>query len=221
MKTVVLAILLFFSQNCISQMRWEGAAFLQDANGNWVDPKPFYKTEGSPFFNDAYAPARLTLGNKTYVVQAKLNLADNTVHFDADGTEMVSAKAVDRVEFYHRGKENQAFVFKSGFPSIGKNSNRSYYQVLDSGKATLLKHIRIRKRETVPYNTATRLTIYDKDDQFYIYRDNKMWLVKKIGDLLEATNDKRDKIKSMIQLSKIRIHDEGALQTVIEYYNSL
>ena len=221
MKFLLVFIFSIFSIAANSQTAGNINNFLKDANGRYVELKPSYGVEGSPFFLAKYWPARLTIGTNRYIIQAKLNLADNTVYFENEGKELVSSMPVDKMEFMSEESKGFTTIFKNGFPETGKNTFQTYYQVLDSGKATLLKHIFIRQRETRPYNSATLVTVYDKDKNYYLFANNKMTLIKKPEDLFEVLNDKNSEVKSFISSNKIKTNKESDLISLISFYNKL
>jgi hypothetical protein len=223
MKILSVVILLTLAQSCLSQTSAETSSFfIKDANGRYVDFKSSQGVEGSPFYSDNYTAARLTLGANTYYInKVKLNLSENIIIFENEGKDMVPSIPVDKVEFFDENTNEYRLKFKKGFPNAGKNSLQTYYQVLDSGKATLLQYLGIRSRETRPYNSATTITVYEKEKSYFLFIKNNMYLIKKTGDLLEAMKDKKAEVQSFISSKKIKVNKEEDLKALVAFYNKL
>ena len=65
----------------------ESSEFMSDAYGRPLYIKAVYNVEGTPFFQDFYAPARVTLRGISYTnIPVKINLSENTVLYDNNGT---------------------------------------------------------------------------------------------------------------------------------------
>jgi hypothetical protein len=222
MKALIVVVLLAGANSCFSQdFNSRSKLFLKDVAGRYVDFKPSYGQEGSPFFLDAYTPARLTLGAKTYYIKSKLNLLNSELLFEDEGKEMAATVPVDKVEFFNSKTNGYNLAFRSGFPKAGKNTTATYYHVLDSGKAILLQHIGVRSRETRAYNSATNVLVYEKDKSYYLFVNNSMYPVKKMDDVVDALKDKKKEVDTFISSKKLKMGNEEDLKELVSYYNGL
>ena len=193
---------------------------VRDAWGQPLTTKNVYGVEGTPYLSDVYLPGRLTIdGTKYSNVSIKLNLEKNIVFFEKEGMEMIPTGSVSVVEFVDPASGTTK-VFKNGFPDINKNTALTFYQVLDSGKATLLKHFFITYRESRTYGEATTVKRYEQIKNYYIFINNSLVQVKKNESVLDVLKDKKDDVEKYISANKLKMTREEDLRAVIAYYNS-
>jgi hypothetical protein len=88
--------------------------------------------------------AKLTLSKGKVIgpIPIKMNIESNELHYqDSTGKEMVVVEGlirkIDCIDFY--SKDSIRYVFKSGYPSIDKQTENYYYQVLTEGNIQLLE----------------------------------------------------------------------------------
>jgi hypothetical protein len=84
-------------------------------------------------------------------------------------------------------------IFKTGYPSIDKQNDKSFYQLLSAGKATLLKHYSITWQDRTAFNTNNTTRIYKRLEQYYLYLKGQMFRLEKnksnLPQLLATTAD--------------------------------
>ena len=200
----------------------ESSEFMTDAYGHPMYMKTVYNAEGSPFFNDNYVPARLSFNGRTYSnIPVKINLSENTVLYDRGGVDFVMTVPVQKIELYDSIADKYYLTFQNGFPGIGELTPLTYYQVIDSGKATLLKHIGISYRDDKPYYSATVTRTFEQTVQYYILTGNKMTIVPKNTDMLtDILKDTKNNIASFIEKNKLKISREQDLEKIISHFNN-
>lgn len=221
MKFYVVILFVAFASAANAQGTMNVQTFIKDANGRYVDLKPSTGIEGSPFFSDKFVAARLTLGPNKYYVPSKLHLTENVVYFENEGREMISSLNVDKIEFFDSKTNQYTLTFRNGFPATGKNTTQTYYEVLDSGKASLLKHIGVRVRENRPYNSATVITIYEKDRSNFLFLNNNMVPIKKLSDVVDAMADKKPQVELFVAAKKLKVTKDDDLKALVSFYNKL
>src|ERR1044071_1922443 len=144
---VLLLIQVILSEKLLSQRLARDAVynysnaqqFMQDVSGKPIYLKVEYNVEGTPFYPDEYLRANVYLSHgKIYTgIYVKFNLQENLVLYkQADGSEMSAATPIKRVIFTDtsNGWIFYNAIFESGFPSIDKQNENTFYEVLDSGK---------------------------------------------------------------------------------------
>lgn len=230
-KLVKLLFSLLLMSTCIVTLAQKVGVFheeemktMEDAQGRPIRPQTTYKVEGSPYYPDNYSAARLsfTNGKKNSAVKAKLNLYDNTILYMNDkGVEMEVIVPVLKIEFADSVYGGYNIVFKNGFS--GNNlKEKIYYQVLDSGKLTLLKHIAVNYRDFTPYGTAVITRQFEQKPAYFILIESAVNKIGKNGEnILDILADKKNEINTYISTHNLRLKYEPDLVSVIRYYNSL
>ncbi len=211
-KLCVIALLLF-SLSARAQN-----PFLDDANGRPQYLTTSYHSEGSPYFHDEYNTAEITsLAGKVYRdVKVKVNLTTNEILYrTGDGKEMVAILPIKRIKF-------AAWTLES-FGQPINSPNTLVYQVLDSGKCTLLKQVKITYRDDKPFNQASVTRIFKRDESFHVLIVGGM--VQKLNpgkdDMLDLLKDKQAQVRTFIESNKLKCRQEEDYRKVIAYYNSL
>ena len=130
-----------------------------DLDGHSLLKKYDPDVTGSPFINDNWVPAKLTLSQGKVIgpLQIKLNIESNELYFlDSTGKEMIAAdglvKKVDCIDYYSKiSKDSIRCIFQSGYPAIDGQKENYFYQVFTEGKIELLarkfKYIRNEKND--------------------------------------------------------------------------
>ena len=197
---------------------------MEDAHGRPIRPQTTYKVEGSPYYPDNYSAARLSFANgkKNSAVKAKLNLYDNTILYINDkGVEMEVIVPILKIEFADSVNGGFNVVFQNGF-SGNSLKEKIYYQVLDSGKLTLLKQIAVNYRDFTPYGTAVITRQFEQKPAYFILNGSSVNKIGKNGEnILEILADKKSEITNYISIHGLRLKYEADLVSVIRYYNSL
>ncbi|MDB5206830.1 MAG: hypothetical protein JWR72_1905 [Flavisolibacter sp.] len=113
-------------------------------------------------------------------------------------------------------------VFRNGFPVTGKFKNETYFEVLADGKIILLKKTIKNIIESKDYNSpVTKKQIID-DDQYYLYNDGQMFLVKKDkAAIASVLKSKAPGMEAYIAANKLNLKKEKDLINLVTYCNSL
>lgn len=227
MKHIKIAALLFlfnsFALNLMAQ---------QDKVGGW----PLFNTdrfhfgsdisiEGDYLFPKTFSPANLYTTPQQYFpnIPAYFNFVFHVlIYKDEEGVEKYPSKVLPKIAFLDKNG-NEAIIFKSGFPLIDSLDGSTYYQVLDSGKVTLLKYYYtyfLDNKE--PFSNRVTRT-YHLGEQYFVLNANQKMINLKTdkSDLIELFADKRPAIESFLQKNKIKPKREEDLVKLFHYYNSL
>jgi hypothetical protein len=148
MKNILLLIFLFNCQWSFGQLDYKNSNVgrvldLTDLDGRSLLKKYDPEITGSPFINDNWVRAKLTLsrGKEIGPLSIKLNIESNELYFlDSNGKEMIAmdglVKKVYCIDYYT--KDSIRYVFKSGYPPIEAQNENYFYQVLTEGRIELL-----------------------------------------------------------------------------------
>jgi hypothetical protein len=200
--------------------------FMNDANGRPLSVKRGYTIEGSPFFSEEYCTAKMKVrnGKKYSGIKVKINLLENTLIYDAaDGQEMVAISPIERVDFINCGDSTKNKTLMTGFPAIDGQNESSFYLLLDSGKISLLKYIKVNYRDTKNYGSNNIVRVFERKEIYYTYRPDKgmLKLDKDTNAILSALDNKKPEISGFISKNDLKCRREEDLVKVFSYYNSL
>ncbi len=198
---------------------------MTDINGKPIYLKVEYNVEGSPFYPEEYHKADIYIkkGKAYKDVYIKFNLQENLVLFKmADGTELSSTVPIQKIRFTDTSRNIYDMVFENGFPAVDKQDEGSYYQVIDTGKASLLKYFSVSYIDKKQYGNASITRVFEQAQSYYLLHNGVM---KKIDKGQEAFfslfPDKKEELKKYVGQHKIKCRKEDDWRKVIAYYNSL
>lgn len=202
-------------------------AFWADMSGRPLYLQENYIAEGSPYFCDKYYYAEVTMVNgKVYRdIQVKVNLLDNQVlYLTDDNREMVSTSPIKRIKFYNipseEGIQNAVLESFDG----GLNMNKTpIYQVLDSGKYSLLKKIAVNYRDNKGYGQSLVTRTFEHAETLYCQMPDGS--IVKMGKgreaILEICGSKRKQVETYIDKNSLKCRTAKDFQKVFSYYNSI
>ena len=198
--------------------------FMKDVNGRPLYLRITYVAEGSPYLQDAYQAADITTtGNRTYTnIMTKVNLMENIVQFlSPDGVEMIAAMPVKKIRFHSAGTEAGGRLVLESHEAINDAGAR-IFSVLDSGRISLLKHLKIVFRDDRRYNEATVTRVFTQTPVLYAYRDGKEVKLEKNREFLRRLfQDKAKEADRFISEKQLNPRSEKDLVAVFHFYNSL
>lgn len=201
----------------------ENIQFLNDANGRPFKALRGFEEEGSPYFSEEYIESMIQLINgKTYQkISIKINQQTGEVLFKTeDGLEMSMTRPFQRIELNYNG---QRIVFRSGFPPIDEQTDRSLYQLLDSGAAIFLKYTAVSYQDKQAYNSVTTTRVYTKKNIHYAWISGRG--LEKIPKKEEEWGDffvgYKKQIDTFIRTEKLKMKKEEDMIKVFAFYNQL
>ena len=228
LSMVCLCCITAFPQFDFNPMIGGGVFSARDISGRPIIKKYDGEITGSPFLNESWKQAILTLSKGKVIgpVMVKLNIESNELNYtDSAGKEFVADEEVVQKISYAAlyTKDSTRYVFKNGYPAIGQQNINFYYQVLTEGKVELLakkiKYIRVTKNDMSGETTkefldaATVLYVYAKRimQEFHPYK----------SFILEVMRDKEQAIAAYMNENKINLKKNLDLVKLFNYYNSL
>jgi hypothetical protein len=202
---------------------------LTDLDGHSLVKKYDPEITGSPFINDNWVSAKLTLsrGKEIGPLSIKLNIESNELYFlDSTGKEMIAAdglvKKVDCIDYYT--KDSTRYIFKSGYPPIDEQNENYFYQVFTEARIELLarkfKYIRSEKNDLT--GDASK-SFVDGVVIFYIYAYGLMQPLKPNKNFMAALweEDKQQEMTKYISDNKINFKSTSDLIKLFNYYDGI
>lgn len=231
----LLFFILVFASKCFSQ---GFPAFTSDAS--IVNPplpfvfdgkgKPLYWgasyiADGSPYFHDEYINADITstTGIVYKNVKVKFNLSENQLQYlGQDSTEMVSETPVRSIEFFVMTADSLKKTKLISNTGILNSKDAIIFEVIDSGKISLLKKITINYRDETKYgSTNTTRTFIRKENEFYLLIDADYKKIIKTKSFFSQTlNDKKNEIDTFITKNNIKCKSPDDFSAIVQFYNS-
>lgn len=181
---------------------------------------------GSPFFNNDWTLAKLSLLHGTIVqpLAIKLNIESNALYFlDSTGKERVALDGlVKKIEGVAPASDGLSFVFKCGYPAIDQQNENYYYRVLAEGEIELLmkvyKYIRVSKNEL----TGDAAEEFLEGSRLYAYGHNAIQIFESNKNfVLALMKDKEKEMNAFLDSNKINLKKTADLIKLFIYYNGL
>ncbi|MEO8116029.1 MAG: hypothetical protein ABI653_00185 [Bacteroidota bacterium] len=171
-----------------------------------------------------FKPANLYLSPNQYIptVPAYFNLIFHVlIYKDEDGVEKYPDKILPRIAFLD-DNGNESMIFKSGFPFIDSLDGSTYYQMLDSGKVTLLKYYAsyfLDNKE--PFSNRSTRTYHISETYFAFLPNDKLVKVKLTkDDIMALFKDKQAAMDTYIQKNKTKFKKEKDIIELFHFYNN-
>lgn len=208
----------------LSRILVAGIISLIDFSGYAVSAPVF---TGSPFFDDNYKYADITLnrGRKISNVKTRIDLEMQQVHFLSFNSvaAVMDAGTVKEVSYADTTTAGIIFYkFRTGFPAIeGKNRN-NFYILLADGNCSLLRSVEKKVIESKNVIDNSIIKDYDTFDYFYLFRKGEMKRLKKEKDfLLGELADKQPQLEAFIEENKLNMRSVEHIAKLVNYYNTL
>ena len=200
-----------------------------DLNGHSLLKKYDPQISGSPFINDDWVRAKITLskGKEIGPMPVKLNIESNELYFlDSTGKEMIAAnglvKKVDCIDYY--SKDSIKYIFKSGYPAIDGQNENYFYQLFSEGRIELLarkfKYIRVEKNELTG---DVSKGFIDGGVVLYVYAYGIMQAFKSNKNFVASLweEDKQQEMNNFITTNKISFKSIPGLVKLFNHYDSI
>jgi hypothetical protein len=234
MRKNLLLSLLLYCQCSLGQLEFKNSNVgrvmdFADLNGHSLLKNYDPDVTGSPFINDDWVSAKLTLsgGKEIGPMSVKLNIESNELYFlDSTGKEMIAAdglvKRVDCLDYYW--KDSIRYIFQSGYPGIDGQKENYFYQVFTEGRIELLarkfKYIRVEKNDLTGDISKS---FVDGSVVLYVYAYGMMQPFKSNQDFVASLwdEDKQQEMNKFISTNKISFKNIPNLVKLFNYYDSL
>ncbi len=194
-----------------------------DIGGRPIAVNKYSKIKGSPYLYDDWLQGEvITNEGKVYKkMLIKFNTEKDELIFVYKKTD-TPQRFADPIRMFTIHAE-QDRVFANEFPKIDRQNAASYYEVLLTGNAMLLKrHKELLETSRDEMTRAAIAGVYTNRDTYYIYKNNQMQLLKTTKNgVLKLLADKAADITAYADSQKINFEQEGDLKKLLNYYNTL
>ncbi|AXY73062.1 hypothetical protein D3H65_03350 [Paraflavitalea soli] len=178
---------------------------------------------GNPYLFKDWMDGVVLFKSGRLVKQFKLRFdcARNRLMLQFEGAAFAAESQVKEFVLYTR-KNKDSLLFRKGYPAIGKNTEDTYYQVLVSGKAVLLRlytKVLIEEKQMVNTNNHSRL---EDEEYFYLLQDGVMTnLPRDKEELLKKLPAQPDELKQFVAQQSLRMDKAEDFVKIITKYNEL
>lgn len=215
---VLLFSLLTLSNIVVSQ----STNFITDqVTGNLYKPNAKSNVEGTPLLFSDWVPGVLFLkdGYKADKFLLNMDLYANELLFQHNGNALVVVNPLKEFVLMPNGQSNP-YIFRAGFLAVDKNSESTFYQVLQDGPVALLKLSKKIILERKEYNQP--LTQYfDLSETYYIVKAGQApeKISKSKASLVGVIGDRSGKLETIIEKKRLRCKTEEDLIEVVKAFN--
>ena len=232
MRKKLLLSFLLYSQCSLAQLEFKNSNVgrimdLTDIDGRSLVKKYDPDVTGSPFINDDWVSAKITLsrGKEIGPLSVKLNIESNELYFlDSTGKELIAAdglvKRVYCLDYY--SKDSIRYIFQSGYPGIDGQNESYFYQVFTEGRIELLarkfKYIRVEKNDLTG---EVSKSFVEGAVVLYIYAFGMMQPFKSNKNFVSSLWDenKQEEMNKFISANKISFKSIPDLIKLFKHYD--
>jgi hypothetical protein len=217
------------SQTTVDVIKIDGAGGILKyvftvAGTPFVNAKFSKVVDGSPFFNEQMMRGAIILseGKEYRNILVRLNLLESQVNYiDEKQIEMIATTPISEVVLWDTINNNHhRFVF-SNYIETTDRLEEGFYELLQAGKAQLFKQYKKNLLESKPYGSATIEQSIKTEFRYFVLFSGKSVKIKKIKDLTDLLNDKKNEIQKFVEDKKLTKDNEANFEAIIAYYNSL
>lgn len=171
------------------------------------------RVEGTAFMTEDFQKGYIVFFNdkKVTEVPLKYNDLNEELYFDDNGKELILQTAVKEFGFtINNEKDTRDFVFRTGYPAIDNNTDKSFYQVLAGQAVLLLKRTTKKVQEAKELNGMEFLRIKSSDN-YYAYEAKTRRIVKiknGLENIAEALPDLKQKIEAIAKAQGLKCKSE-------------
>ncbi len=206
--------------------KWGQQIFLSDVNGRAFENK-YADVSGSAYLYPNFKFATIVLKDgRTYNnVQARLNLVEHEVNFIASNGEQgyIGKGMVTSILFNDTTNEGiKSLFFQTGFTAIDNQTAIHFYQVMVSGKLSLLKSMNKNIEERLNELSGEKSKEFAQRENLYVLNEGSLKRVKKDADFfINTMANQKEAINQYIRSNKLNFKNEEHLKKLVEFYNSL
>jgi hypothetical protein len=221
MNRTILFVLFFFMSSLVIAQQFDMDMYRSKntfGRGNLT----IDEIDGTPYLDYEYKVGTvLTVDDVLYKdIPLRYNCFNDVLEFKKDNTsyDLQPKTKIKRAEF-----GGQAFTYKE-FESDG-STDKSYFEILTEGKATLYARFNVKFYEPEPlkgFADAKPAKFGDLAETFYVSINNAP--AKKILNnkkLVEVLSDKQKEVETFISKQRLSVKKVDDLKKIIAYYNSL
>lgn len=215
MKLSFLLLLCCFSLSIAQAQQF----YLSDGTGRKLNiTTETFESEGSPYYPaSAYKKATVYLPDGRFILnlQVRIDLLQRRLLFREEENEFLMILPVKKILF------EDSVVFETGYPALGKIPATAYYEVLEHGKAALLKYAEITYVDSKGYSSNTVTRKFAARETFVLRKQESMQVLTNEASVIAAMADQQEAISKFIAQNELRFRKEKDFRAVVVFYNSL
>ena len=183
--------------------------------------------QGTAFYKDEWHKGYIILKGNRIIKDISLsyNIYENQIYYLKDSQALVLDASIPVEEFGiydHKEDTNQLTVFRCAYPSVGRNNEKTFYQVIANDRIQLLRHYGKSIIESVNLASAPDKSFFDSETWFvYNASENKITQIKKNKNSLEdAIPQYSNIIQSIIQERNLKLKTENEWASLFDELNT-
>lgn len=179
---------------------------------------PVYLFKENYLLADLILPNGKLIGNNRF----RLDLKTNSIYYlNPEQEQMELITPVKKIVFPAQEGNPASVMFEKGFPAVDKLNEDNFYQVLVSGKASLLLDTKFAETSRIDYSSGAPVKLTDKLVSYYGSNGLFTFPLTKNENLVELFADRSKEIAAYIQRENIKLKKRSDLEKLFAYYNSL
>lgn len=205
---------------------WSQQITISDVNGRPVENR-YEGINGTPYFSadPKFAAVILKQGKKFSNSKTWINLVTQELVFATGNGQLAVTEpgVVKEVSYTDTSAQGiQLYVFQTGFPPVDKQTEKNFYQLLLSGRCTLLRSMVKKVVEIKNELSGEQYREFETIENTYLYLNGEMKRVKRDKTyLFHVLSDKQESVSKFMEEHKINLKDPEQFMAVLKYYNSL
>lgn len=218
---ILCVILLFYYKPANAQV-------LLDVKGEPIKENSYTEVEGNSFLINDWLSGSINLeNNKDVTASLKYDIFANVLLFKKENGEILAVK--NKIRGFTLNNTNSEIsnisplVFVNGYPTTGKQTEGSFYQLIADGKVRLLKYYKksIDERPGTSY-TASVTKSFKLLQVYYIFRDGNLTEIQpNKKSILKLFDDHTAQLDTYLKANNVNFKSDKDLQKLFTWYNSL
>ena len=178
---------------------------------------------GNPYFIKDWSDGVIRFSSGKVIDKFKLrfNTVQNRLLLQFSGSTFAAESGVNEFVMYTKNKKD-SFLFRKGFPATDRGNEETFYQVLERGKATLLRLVTkdiVEEKEIIASKVSRH---YQDVDLLYLYYNGSTHKIdKELAPLESFPAEQRDQLKSYISQQQLKMRSTDDFVKLVKKYNQL
>lgn len=183
--------------------------FMTDINGRPLREMNYSDIEGHPFLLEQWNRGSVKFQDGKFArdIPLQFDLQNNRLYFKRNDERFEFVNPVSAFTItYLKGNDSVMVLYRSGYPSIERYSEATFYEVLAEGKYQLLRHNEKQIQEYKFYSGATKKRFVEKDQLYVFLPTGKMARFKKDKEsIIGLFPEHADTINQLISEKKLKL----------------
>lgn len=206
--------------------KWADQISITDLNGRPFENR-YSDVAGTPYFTADYkiSTIQLTQGKSFVGVKTRIDFVLQKAHFlSTNGIEgYIEAGMAKEVSYADTTPGGIIFYkFQTGFPSIDKQNQNNFYQVMAEGKCGFIKSISKSISERKNELSGEIAKEFEISENYYLFIKGEMKRWKRNKEsVLDELADKQVQVNQFVLLNKTNFKNPEQVSKLLNYYNAL